>query len=79
MENEVPIQAGGWMDEVFVWCVQLLLYFADLFGVSYTEINIVFFCILWPIFTLALIAACAWLFLKNRKLKRLLAQAENRA
>ena len=78
METEVPIRAGGWVDEVFDWCVRLLLYLADLFGMTYTEINIVIFCILWPIFTLGLVVVCGCLFRLNRKLKRLLVESRHR-
>lgn len=74
-EIDVPIRAGGWVDEVFDWCVRLLLWLADLFGMTYTEINIVIFCVIWPIFTLVLVFLVGWLVRSNWRLKKLLAEA----
>ena len=44
------------MDAIFDWCVQVLVYFAGVFGVTYKEINVWVFVIIWPIFTLVLVA-----------------------
>jgi hypothetical protein len=43
------------MDTIFDWCVALLIYLADVFGITYKEINVWIFVIIWPIFTLGLI------------------------
>ena len=43
------------MDVIFDWCVAVLVYFADVFGITYKEINVWVFVIIWPIVTLALI------------------------
>ena len=43
------------IDYVFDACVGILLWGAGKFGISYNEINIWVFCVLWPIFTIALI------------------------
>jgi hypothetical protein len=43
------------MDAIFDWCVQVLVYFAGVFGVTYKEINVWVFVIIWPIFTLVLV------------------------
>lgn len=44
------------MDAIFDWCVQVLVYFAGVFGITYKEINVWVFVIIWPIFTLVLVA-----------------------
>ena len=44
------------MDAIFDWCVQVLVYFAGVFGVTYKEINVWVFVIIWPIFTLVVVA-----------------------
>jgi hypothetical protein len=41
-------------DEVFNICVDIMSILGDLTGLSYNEINVVFFCILWPLHTLYL-------------------------
>jgi hypothetical protein len=43
------------MDAIFDWCVDILVYFAGVFGITYKEINVWVFVIIWPIFTIALI------------------------
>ena len=43
------------MDAIFDWCVQVLVYFAGVFGITYKEINVWVFVIIWPIFTLVLV------------------------
>ncbi len=35
-------------NKVFYWCVDFLEFYADYFGVTYEEINVVLFCILVP-------------------------------
>jgi hypothetical protein len=44
------------IDAVFAWCVQQLVFLANLLGISYQAINVWIFVILWPLVTLALIA-----------------------
>ena len=44
------------MDAIFDWCVQVLVYFAGVFGITYKEINVWVFVIIWPIFTLVVVA-----------------------
>jgi len=43
------------MDQIFDWCVQVLVYWAGIFGITYKEINVWVFVIIWPIFTVLLI------------------------
>ena len=43
------------MDQIFDWSVNVLVYWATIFGISYKEINVWVFVILWPILTAILI------------------------
>lgn len=43
------------MDQIFDWCVQVLIYWANIFGISYKEINVWVFVIIWPILTVILV------------------------
>lgn len=72
---ETPIRSGiGWIDALFDLCVRILIWLAALFGVSYNEINIWIFCVIWPIFTVILIGLVVWQWISIRKLKRKLNQ-----
>jgi uncharacterized membrane protein YcjF (UPF0283 family) len=72
---KTPIRSGNAIvDAVFDLCVQILLWLADLFGVSYNTINIWIFCVLWPIFTVVLISVVVRQYLKIRRLKKELKQ-----
>ena len=44
------------MDQIFDWCVNILVYWAGVFGITYKEINVWVFVIIWPILTITLIA-----------------------
>ena len=69
--NGPPIRSGNTIiDSVFDLCVRLLLWLADLLGVSYNEINVWFFCVIWPVFTLTLVGLVVCQWVKIRKLKR---------
>ncbi len=69
--HDVPIKSGNsFIDGLFNLCVDILLYAADIFGVSYNTINIWVFCILWPIFTVGLIAIAIKQGFTIRTLKR---------
>ena len=57
------------MDAVFDWCVAILVYYAGIFGITYKEINVWVFVIIWPIFTLILIAL---VFIQQIRIQRLL-------
>ena len=57
------------MDAVFDWCVAVLVYYAGIFGITYKEINVWVFVIIWPIFTLILIAL---VFIQQIRIQRLL-------
>ena len=42
------------MDQIFDWCVNVLVYWAGILGMTYKEINVWVFVILWPILTIIL-------------------------
>jgi len=42
------------IDQIFDWCVQVLIYWAGIFGIAYKEINVWVFVIIWPILTIVL-------------------------
>ena len=42
------------MDQIFDWCVNVLVYWAGIFGITYKEINVWVFVIVWPILTVIL-------------------------
>ena len=48
------------MDQVFDWCVNVLVYWAGIFGITYKEINVWVFVIIWPILTIVLVALIIW-------------------
>ena len=69
--NRPPIRSGNAViDACFDLCVDILLWLADLFGVSYNTINIWVFCIIWPILTLVLMGLVVKQHLTIRKLKK---------
>jgi len=61
------------MDAIFDWCVELLVYFAGVFGITYKEINVWVFVIIWPIFTLVLIAI---VIIQQVRIRRLLREKD---
>jgi uncharacterized membrane protein YbhN (UPF0104 family) len=56
---------------IFDGCVLLLLFLADLFGMSYKAINVWVFVIIWPVVTLVLINVVIRQWRRNRALLRL--------
>jgi hypothetical protein len=56
------------MDQVFDWCVNVLVYWAGIFGITYREINVWVFVIIWPILTIALVTIIIW---QQRKIRQL--------
>ena len=47
-------------DKIFQGCVTFLVWLAAAIGTTYTKINVVIFCIIWPLFTVGLVALCLW-------------------
>jgi len=43
------------MDQIFDWCVNVLIYWSNIFGITYKEINVWVFVIIWPILTIGLV------------------------
>ena len=56
------------MDQIFDWCVNVLVYWAGILGITYKEINVWVFVIIWPILTVILVAVIAW---QQRKIRQL--------
>ena len=59
----------NWIDKTFDICVKLLVDLANIIGITYEEINVWLFCIIWPIITLIMFAEILRLRLKinNKK------------
>jgi hypothetical protein len=49
------------IDFVFDQCVLFLIWSANLLGITYEEINVYIFCIIWPILTLYHLARIKYL------------------
>jgi hypothetical protein len=58
------------MNEIFDWCVKLLVLWAGWLGITYKEINVWIFVVIWPILTIILIAVIAAQHLKIRRLQK---------
>ena len=56
------------IDVIFDFCVILLVFLAERLGMTYEAINVWFFVVIWPIFTLTLIVVVVWQRIKIRKL-----------
>lgn len=56
------------MDQIFDWCVNVLVYWAGVLGITYKEINVWVFVIIWPIITITLITI---IILQQRLIRRL--------
>jgi hypothetical protein len=67
------------MDAIFDWCVGVLVYFAGVFGITYKEINVWVFVIIWPILTLILIALIIVQQVRIRRLQKTLQEARGDA
>ncbi len=66
--NTVGGSGIDWVDKVFKICVIFLVDLADFFGMTYEEINIWVFVIIWPTLTMS---AIIWIVLLKRKIRRL--------
>ena len=54
-----------WADETFDFCVELLIDSARFLGISYEEINVWLFVVIWPLFSFVLFAEVIRLRLKK--------------
>ena len=61
-----------WVDITFDWCVKFLYLVADLFGITYEEINIWLFVIIGPLFFLISICLNYYFYKKTKKLKKII-------
>jgi len=69
--DDIQIRSGNpTIDALFDLCVRILLWLADLFGVSYNTINIWIFCVIWPLFTIILVAIVVRQYERIRALKQ---------
>lgn len=53
--EESSVKEKIMMDQIFDWCVNVLVYWAGILGITYKAINVWVFVILWPILTIILI------------------------
>ena len=58
------------MDQIFDWCVNVLVYWAGVLGITYKEINVWVFVIIWPVMTVLLVAIITWQQWKIRQLSQ---------
>jgi hypothetical protein len=56
------------MDQIFDWCVNVLVYWAGIFGITYKEINVWVFVIIWPILTVILFGI---IVIQQRRIRKL--------
>ena len=68
-----------WVDLVFNYCVKLLYDVASIMGISYEEINVWVFCIVWPIATIVILGEMVRLKIQIRRLKPLAYQSNSKA
>ena len=61
------------VDQIFDWCVRVLVYWAGMLGITYKEINVWVFVVIWPIVTLGLVAIIVW---QRWKIRQLLKQKQ---
>ena len=58
------ISFSGIMETVFQICVDVLNIIAKITGLTYVEVNVIIFCMIWPAFTIFLIYKA---YFQNRK------------
>ena len=56
-----------WVDNIFNFCVILLYNIGSLFGITYEEINVWLFVVIWPLISLIMFAEIIRLRLKINK------------
>ena len=59
------------MDLIFDWCVNILVYWAGILGITYKEINVWVFVIIWPIVTLILLGIIMIQYRRIRQLSKM--------
>jgi hypothetical protein len=58
------------MNQIFDWCVNMLIYWANVFGITYKEINVWVFVIIWPLLTILLIGIIVMQYRTIRRLSK---------
>ena len=58
------------MNATFDWCVDFLVYLANLVGMTYKEINVWIFVIVWPIVSILLVLVLIRQHLTIRALRK---------
>ena len=66
----MPTIARMMIDNIFQWCVDFLVWLAGATGTTYKEINVIIFCVIWPLLTIALVVLCIVQRAQIRKLRR---------
>jgi hypothetical protein len=65
--EEIKMANSGiyWIDVTYNFCVLLLIESARYLGISYEEINVWLFCVIWPLLSLILFAEVIRLRIKR--------------
>jgi hypothetical protein len=58
------------VDNLFQRCVDFLVWLAAATGTTYKEINVIIFCVIWPLLTVGLVALCVVQRAHIRRLQR---------
>lgn len=66
------------MNYVFDLCVLVLVKMAEIFNMTYKEINVWVFVIIWPIFTLVLIFIIIRQYIQIKKMKLLYVEEDEK-
>ena len=60
----------NWIDQTFDFCVKLLIDIANMMGITYEEINVWLFVVIWPLLSLVLFAEIIRLRIKKDHLRK---------
>ena len=60
----------NWIDKTFDFCVKLLIDIANMMGITYEEINVWLFVVIWPLLSLVLFAEIIRLRIKKDHLRK---------
>ncbi len=56
------------INQIFDWCVNVLVYWANILGITYKEINVWVFVVVWPSLTILMGVVIVWQQRRIRKL-----------
>ena len=59
-----------WIDQTFDYCVDLLFDVAAILGITYEEINVWLFCIIWPLLSLTMFVEIVRLRLRLKQINK---------